>query len=93
MKNFAEQNSTIVKGFLLNANDRTETTFTRAKSYGKAEICQELVLIRLLHQLKFAQRQLVASKAVGYKWTVHKNKVSPFGVNVRVYSIMNLTYR
>ena len=82
MKNFAEQNSTIGKGFC-STRMIIETTFTRVNSYWKADICQELVLIRLLHQLKFAQRQLVASKAVGYKWTVHKNKVSPFGVNVR----------
>ena len=83
MKNFAEQNSTIAKEFLLNTNDRRETTFTRVNSYWKADTCQELVLIRLPQQLKFAQRQLVASKAVGYQWTVHKNTVSPFGVNVR----------
>ena len=83
MKNFAEQNSTIGKEYLFNTNDRRETTFTRVNSYWKADTCQELVHIRLLQYLKFAQRQLVASKAVGYQWRVHKIKVSPFGVNVR----------
>ena len=65
MKNFAEQNSTIGKEYLFNTNDRRETTFTRVTSYWKADTCQELVHIRLLQYLKFAQRQACCQQGSG----------------------------
>ena len=46
MKNFVEQNSTIGKGFLLNAHDRTGTIFA-CQFVLKGDTCQGLVLIRL----------------------------------------------
>ena len=47
MKNFAEQNSTIGKEFLLNAHDRRGDYFHACQFVLKGDTCQGLVLIRL----------------------------------------------